>query len=133
MPVRNTGGGNLKLIIEELHAAAFYLTKYPESTAEEVGAFVGKSKRTIERWSTTAEWHTALDNLGFTGDRTWRRNPHRDVMRDSGDLVDLAKDLYLKARQDGLTRGKADKHVAKIINCSDKRIYHWRKRFGWET
>ena len=123
----------MKLIIEELHAAAFYLTKFPESTAEQVGAFVGKSKRTIERWSQTAEWHNALDNLGFTGDRSWRRNPHRDILRDSGDEVALAKQLYLDARAKGITRGKADKAVAKVLGCSDKRIYHWRKRFGWET
>lgn len=128
----------MKLIIETLHAAAFYLTKYPESTAEEVAAFVSTekrsvSKRTIERWSTTAEWHTALDNLGFTGDRGWRRNPHRDIERDSGDEVALAKQLYLEARAKGITRGKADKAVAKVLGCSDKRIYHWRKRWGWES
>lgn len=122
----------MKLIIEELHAAAFYLKKHPESTAEEVGAFVGKSKRTIERWSTYAEWHKALDNLGFDGDRSWRRNPHRDIERDSGDEVALAKQLYLEARGKGITRGKADIAVAKVLDCSDKRIYHWRKRFGWE-
>ena len=122
----------MKIIIEELHAAAFYLTKFPESTAEQVGAFVGKSKRTIQRWSKTAEWHNALDNLGFNGDRSWRRNPHRDIQRDSGDEVALAKQLYLNARTKGITRGKADKAVAKVLGCSDKRIYHWRKRFGWE-
>ena len=123
----------MKLIIEELHAAAFYLTKYPESTAEQVGAFVGKSKRTIERWSTSAEWHTALDNIGFTGDRGWRREQPRDIERESGDEIALAKQLFLEARQKGITRGKADKAVAKVLGCSDKRIYHWRKRFGWEA
>lgn len=122
----------MKLIIEKLHAAAFYLTKYPESTAEEVGAFVGASKRTIERWSTTAEWHTALDNLGFTGDRDWRRNPHRDIERDSGDLVALGKETYLRYRFEGLTRGKATIATAKVLSCSEKRIYNWRKRFGWD-
>ena len=119
--------------IEELHAAAFHLTKYPDSTAEDIGAYVGKSKRTIERISTTAEWHTALDNLGFTGDRGWRRQQARDILRESGDEVALAKQLYLEARQKGITRGKADKEVAKVLNCSDKRIYHWRKRYGWEN
>ena len=118
--------------IEELHAAAFHLTKHPESTAEDIGAYVGKSKRTIERISTTAEWHTALDNLGFTGDRGWRRQQARDILRESGDEVELAKQLYLDARRKGITRGKADKIVANVLNCSDKRIYHWRKRYGWE-
>ena len=118
--------------IEELHAAAFHLTKYPDKSAEEIGAYVGKSKRSIERWSTTAKWHTALDNLGFTGDRGWRRKPNRDIMRDSGDEVALAKQLYLSARQKGFTRGKADTAAANVLDCSAKRIYYWRKRYGWE-
>lgn len=122
----------MKLIIEKLHAAAFHLTKHPEATAKQIGDYIGTSERTIQRWSTTAEWHTALDNLGFTGDRGWRRNPHRDIERDSGDEVALAKQLYLEARAKGITRGKADIAVAKVLDCSDKRIYHWRKRFGWE-
>lgn len=119
--------------IEELHAAAFHLTKYPESTAEDIGAYVGKSKRTIERISTTAAWHTALDNLGFTGDRGWRRQQARDILRESGDEVALAKQLYLEARQKGITRGKADTAAAKVLDCSAKRIYYWRKRYGWEN
>lgn len=122
----------MKLIIEKLHAAAFYLTKHPESTAEEVGAFVGVSKRTIERWSTYAEWHTALDNLNFEGDRSWRRNPHRDIQRDDGDLVDLAKTLYLKHRAEGKRKGDAVKITARIVNKTDQTIRNWRKRFGWE-
>ena len=122
----------MKLIIEELHAAAFYLTKYPESTAAEVGAFVGKSKRTIERWSTLPEWDTALDNLGFTGERNWRRNPKENLAVRLKDEIALAKQLYLEQRQNGVTRGKADKAVAEVLDCSDKRIYHWRKRFGWD-
>lgn len=123
----------MKLIIEELHAAAFYLKKHPESSAAEVAEFVGKSKRTIERWSTTDEWHTALDNIGFTGDRNWRRNPHRDVQRDDGDLVDLAKTLYLKHRAEGKRKGDAVKITARTVNKTDQTIRNWRKRFGWET
>ena len=117
----------MKLIIEELHAAAFYLKKFPESTAAEVAEFVEKSKRTIERWSTTAEWHTALDNLGFTGERNWRRNAVRKK-----DEIARAKQLFLEHRKNGMTRSQADKAVAKVLDCSDKRIYHWRKRYGWE-
>ena len=123
----------MKLIIEELHAAAFYLTKHPESTAEQVGDFVGKSKRTIERWSTTAEWHDALDNLGFEGDRNWRRNPHRDVRRDSGDLVDLGKQTYQRYRADGITKGKATIAAAKVLNIAEKTVYNWRKKFEWDN
>ena len=123
----------MKLIIEELHAAAFYLMKHPESTAAEVGAFVGKSKRTIERWSKTAEWETALDNLGFTGDRNWRRNPHRDIERDDGAIVDLAKSIYLRHRGDGHKKGESVLIAARTVNKSEKTVRNWRKRFHWEA
>lgn len=123
----------MKLIIEELHGAACYLRKHPEATAAEVGEFVGKSKRTIERWSTTAEWHTALDNLGFVGDRSWRRELNRDIKRDSGERVDLGKQTYLRYRSEGLTKGKATRATAREINCGEKTIYNWRKRFGWDN
>ena len=122
----------MKIIIEELTAAAFYFSKHPESTAEQVGAFVGKSKRTIERWSETAEWHTALDNLGFEGDRGWRRNVQRDVQRDDGDIVDLAKSVYLRHRGEGHRKGKSVEITARTVNKSDKTIRNWRKRFEWE-
>ena len=123
----------MKLIIEELHAAAFYFTKHPDSTAEEVGAFVGKSKRTIERWSTTAEWVTALDNLGFTGDRSWRRNPHRDIQRDDSDIVSLAKSIYLRHRGEGHKKGESVRIAARTVNKTERTIRSWRHRFDWES
>ena len=123
----------MKLIIEELHAAAFYITKHPESTAEQVGAFVGKSKRTIQRWSTTAEWQTALENLGFEGDRHWRRKPNRDIQRDDGDIVNLAKDTYLRHRVDGHRKGESIRITARTVNKAEKTIRNWRKRFEWES
>ena len=121
----------MKLIIEELHAAAFYLTKHPESTAAEVGAFVGKSKRTIERWSETAEWNTALDNLGFEGDRGWRRKIQRDIQRESGDLVERAKETYEQRLADGTPRHKLVSETAKALDIPIPRVRNWVKRFHW--
>ena len=123
----------MKLIIEELHAAAFHLTKYPESTAEQVAAYVGKSKRTIERWSETAEWHTALDNLGFEGDRNWRRAIQRDIQRESGDLVQRAKETYQQLRKDGTPRHKLIRETADTLNIPIPRLRNWVKRFNWGT
>ena len=123
----------MKLLIEELHAAAFFFSKHPESTAEQVGAFVGKSPRTILRWSETAEWETALDNLGFTGDRGWRRNVQRDVKRDDGDIVDLAKTVYLRHRELGHRKGASVQITAQQVNKAEKTIRNWRKRFNWEA
>lgn len=121
----------MKLIIEKLHAAAFFLTKHPESTSEQVGAFVGTSKRTIERWSETAEWHTALDNLGFTGNRNWRRNTQRNLQRESGDLVQQAKATYEQLLADGVPRHKLIRETAAALNIPIPRLRSWVKRFGW--
>ena len=123
----------MKLILEELIAAAHYFTKHPESTAAEVGAFVGKGERTIQRWSETAEWQTALDNLSFKGDRGWRRNVQRDVQRDDGDIVALAKSVYLRHRGDGYKKGVSVKLTSETVNKAEKTIRNWRKRFNWES
>ena len=112
----------MKLIIEELTAAAFYFSKHPESTAAEVGAFVGKGERTIQRWSQTAEWETALDNLGFTGDRNWRRAIQRDIQRESGDLVDQTRSTYEQLLADGVPRHKLIRATANKTGLPIPRI-----------
>ena len=121
----------MKLIIEELHAAAFFFSKHPESTAADVGAFVGKSPRTIERWSQTAEWNTALDNLGFKGDRNWRRTIQRDIQRESGDLVDEAKKTYEQLLADGTPRHQLITETARQLDLPIPRIRNRVKRFHW--
>ena len=123
----------MKLIIEKLHAAAFHAVKHPEKTAAEVGEYIGVSKRTIERWSKTAEWQDALYNLGFTGEWNWRRNPHRDVARDDGDLVDLAKNIYLSHREKGYRKTQSVQIAARTVGKTEQTIRNWRKRFEWET
>ena len=40
--------------------------------------------------------------------------------------------MYLAARDTGMKKGQADKHTAKIVNVSEKTIFNWRKRFGWD-
>ena len=119
------------MIIEELIAAAFYFTKHPDSTAEEVGAFVGKGERTIQRWSLTAEWETTLDNLGFTGDRNWRRTIQRNIQRESGDLVKRAKETYEQLLADGTPRHKLIRAVSQELGIPIPRVRTWVKRFNW--
>ena len=121
----------MKLIIEELIAAAFYFTKHPDSTAEEVGKFVDKGERTIQRWSLTAEWETTLDNLGFTGDRNWRRTIQRNIQRESGDLVKRAKETYEQLLADGTPRHKLIRAVSQELGIPIPRVRTWVKRFNW--
>ena len=123
-------GRGKRLNLTKLSAAAFLFTQ-GINTAKGLAEKVDTAEGTIYKWVKLPEWSKALDDLKFTGDRTLHRE-WRDIDRESGDEVALAKQLYLEARQKGITRGKADNAVAKVLGCSDKRIYHWRKRFGWE-
>ena len=129
----HTGGYTLENYHRGTHCRGgiLFLETPGKHCCEQVGAFVGKSKRTIERWSETAEWHTALDNLGFTGDRGWRRNVQRDVKRDDGDIVDARKNrLYAPSRVTGI--GKAHRYrslTSETVNKAERTIRNWRKRF----
>ena len=67
-----------------------------------------------------------------TGDRSLRRKATRDLERESSDQIALAKSTYDAARDTGMNKGNASKHTAKIINVSEKTIFNWRKRFGWD-
>ena len=124
-------GRGKRLNLTKLHAAAFLFTQ-GERTAKGLSEKVEIAEGTIYKWVKLPEWDKALDDLKYTGDRTLHRE-WRDIDRESGDEVALAKQLYLEARAKGITRGKADKAAAKVLNCSEKRIYNWRKRYGWEA
>lgn len=119
-----------RLNLTKLHAAAFLFTQ-GHNTAKGLSELLDTAEGTIYKWVKLPEWDKALDDLKFTGDRTLHRE-WRDIDRESGEEVELAKQLYLDARRQGITRGKADKIVAKVLNCSDKRIFNWRKRYGWD-
>ena len=67
-----------------------------------------------------------------TGKRSLRRKASRDLERESGDVIDLAKSTYDAARDTGMNKGQASKHTAKIVNVSETTIFNWRKRFGWD-
>ena len=123
-------GRGKRLNLTKLSAAAFLFTQ-GINTAKGLSEKVDIAEGTLYKWVKLPEWQKALDDLKFTGDRTLHRE-WRDIDRESGDEVALAKQLYLEARQKGITRGKADIAVAKVLGCSDKRIYNWRKRYGWE-
>ncbi|MXV82378.1 hypothetical protein F4Z98_03310 [Candidatus Poribacteria bacterium] len=123
-------GRGKRLNVTKLSAAAFLFTQ-GINTAKGLAEKVEIAEGTIYKWVKLPEWQKALDDLKFTGDRTLHRE-WRDIDRESGDEVDLARQLYIKHRRQGMRKGQADKAVAKVLNCSDKRIFNWRKRNGWD-
>ena len=104
----------------------------PDKTVKEIAGAVGIRENTVHQWQVKGEWDKALDAFNFTGDRSLRRKASRDLERESGDVIDLAKPTYSTARDTGVKKGQASKHTAENVDVSEKTIFNWRKRFGWD-
>lgn len=116
----------------KIGAVAYLFITEPDKTVKEIAAEVGVRENTVHQWLAKGEWDKALDAFNFTGDRSLRRKASRDLERESGAVIDLAKSTYAAARDTGMNKGNASKHTAKIVNVSEKTIFNWRKRFGWD-
>lgn len=58
--------------IAKIHMAAgiFCMTRDAKIIAEKLKT----TERNVQRWSKTPEWHTALEAIGYKGDRSFRVN-----------------------------------------------------------
>ena len=117
----------------KMGAVAYLFINEPEKTVKEIADAVGIRENTVHQWQAKGEWDKALDAFNFTGDRSLRRKASRDLERESSDLIALAESTYRAARAAGMNKGDASKHTAKIVSVSEKSIFNWRKRFGWDT
>ena len=116
----------------KIGAVAYLFITEPDKTVKEIAAEVGVRENTVHQWLAKGEWDKALDAFNFTGDRSLRRKVSRDLERESGAVIALAKSTYRDARDTGMNKGNASKHTAKIVNVSEKTIFNWRKRFDWD-
>ena len=117
--------------LTKLHAAAFLFSQ-GTNTAEGLAEGVDIGITTIYKWVKLPEWEKALDDLKFTGERSLHSEPRRDILRDSGELVETAETLYKQSRADGHSEKKAVTFVASALSIDRRRINKWRDRFGWE-
>ena len=117
----------------KMGAVAYLFINEPEKTVKEIADAVGIRENTVHQWQAKGEWDKALDAFNFTGDRSLRRKASRDLERESSDLIALAESTYRAARDAGMNKGDASRHTAKVVNVSEKTIFNWRKRFGWDT
>ena len=116
----------------KMGAVAYLFINEPEKTVKEIADAVGIRENTVHQWQAKGEWDKALDAFNFTGDRSLRRKASRDLERESGDVIDLAKSTYRDARAAGMRKGEASRQTAKVVNVSEKTIFNWRKRFAWD-
>ena len=54
--------------------AAFYFVNHSRD-AKEIADFVDVTERTIHRWAESPKWHEVLNDLGYTGERSFRVRP----------------------------------------------------------
>ena len=86
----------------KMGAVAYLFINEPEKTVKEIADAVGIRENTVHQWQAKGEWDKALDAFNFTGDRSLRRKASRDLERESGDVIDLAKSTYRDARAAGM-------------------------------
>lgn len=122
--------------IVKLHAAVFQFVKEQTATAQDIGNFIGVSKRTIERWATTDAWHDALDALDFTGPRDWRGRGKKPPdaaapPRRAGEDFETVKTTYFALLASGVHPRNAANITAQRTGVNRRRIDRWVKRYGW--
>lgn len=118
----------MKLQIVKLHAAAFIFTKNPTIPVSELAAEIEVSEGAIYRWARLPEWDNALNELGFTGERKFHREPRRSLQRESGSIVEQAEILIDQLTADGLTEKQAVTRTAEMLNLPRRRVYEWNKK-----
>ena len=120
-----------KPILKIRHAAAYFalVSRHAATIANHFDV----STRTIHRWADDPEWQQTLDFLNIDEDqRSFEIQPYRDVDRESGDLVENARQIYQKAIREGHPPHKWVRITADTTGLSTPRIRNWAKRFGWE-
>lgn len=123
----------LKSSLIKLHAAAAIFASRNGCSAQEIADILGMTRNSVYHLAKQEEWHTALDDLHYTGDRQFTAEKRREPKRDTGELVEQAKDFYLTARRAGLKHSRAVNEVLEHLPIKDRRtINAWAKRYDWE-
>ena len=82
----------------KLHAAAFIFAKITRG-AGEIADMLGITDKTVRRYTDDPEWDNALDELGYTGERSFTSAKKRDAKRDTPEKYKRTYDLYLQLRE----------------------------------
>ena len=116
-----------------LHVAAFHFANTPECTAQALADLMNVDIKTVYAWARRPEWRAALNALHVPADRTFAREVTRDIIRDTGELVEEAFEIYKEARLEGHTPKKAVTAVVNALDINRRRINTWAERYEWEA
>ena len=117
--------------IAKIHMAAGFFAVLTRD-AEEIGEYMKMSARNVIRYSKESEWQTALEAVGYTGDRTFRVNRHgRDPERNNPELFQKAKAVYLENAKTATSGWQASVATAAALDLIPRTVWNWAKRYGW--
>ena len=117
--------------VGKIHAAATYFAFVSRDITAIAQGVSGVDTRTIRRWAKDEEWEIALQNVNYTGDRSFETQPYRDTERDAGDTFEKARTLYIEALNTGVPKHKRARLVAEATGLTPRRIRNWANRYGW--
>ena len=101
-----------KIPIAKVHGAAA-LFAFITRDAQQLASYFNVTPATIKRWAKTPYWTQALNQFGYTGDRTFETQPFRDTQRALARLMTSAKAAYMRAVFDGIPPHQRASRVAK--------------------
>lgn len=114
----------------KLHSAAFIFANITRK-AGEIADMLGIADKTVRRYTDDPEWTYALDELGYTGDRSFTRAKKRDAKRDTPEKYQHAHDLYLQLIKENTPRHKIAARVEEKTALPASTIRRWAKLGNW--
>lgn len=114
----------------KLHAAAFIFAKITRG-AGQIADMLGITDKTVRRYTDDPEWDKALDELGYTGDRTFTSAKKRDAKRDTPEKYKHAYDLYLQYVKDNTPQHKIASRVGEETDLPPSTVRRWAKLGNW--
>ena len=115
----------------KIYAAATYFACVSRDINAIAQAF-SVDTRTIRRWAKDEEWEIALDNVNYTGDRSFETQPTRDTERDAGETFEMARTIYIEALNTGVSETQTCPSRSGSHRLTPRRVRTWARQFQWE-
>ena len=123
----------LKSTLIKLHAATTLFAERKGCSAKELADLLNVPVNSIYHYAKQPEWNESLDLLCYTGSRAFTKETTRDILKENGDTIALAKAIYKQERSDGSNHKKAVTAVVNELGLKRRRVNEWAKKFDWEA
>ena len=90
----------------------------------------------IRRWQKDKEWEIALQNVNYTGDRSFDtqipfETPSARKTRNAGETFEKARQIYIEALRNAEPKHRLATIAAKATGLTPRRIRNWARQFRW--